>query len=289
MSGIYLQIVIFVGISSISALGLHVVTGLAGQFSLAQAAFSGIGAYAAALISLKTGAPFPVALLAGIVTAAVISFIVGWPSLRLRGDYLAIATLGFGEVFRVTLLNMEFTNRALGLHGIPKETTFAWVYISLAVCMLITWLLTNSRYGRALASVRDDESVAESFGTKISKYKLLAFVISGAFAGLSGGLYAHFIQYVNPADFGVMKSVEVLLYIIIGGLGSLPGVVLGTALLTGLPEVLRGFSQYRMLIYGVFLVILMIYRPQGILGRSNNPILLRLLKRIKLPQRGERS
>jgi len=280
VQGYYIQILIFIGINSISALGLHVVTGLTGQFSLAQAAFSGIGAYAAALMSLKAGAPFPLALFVGIVIAAFVSLIVGWPSLRLRGDYLAIATLGFGEVFRVIMLNSEFTGKALGIHGVPKETNFAWTYISLAVCVGIVYLLTKSRIGRALMTVRDDEAVAEAFGTKLSKYKLLAFVLSGAFAGLSGGLYVHFLLYVNPADFGVMKSVEVLLYIIIGGLGSIPGVIVGTALLTGLPELLRGFAQYRMLVYGLLLVILMIYRPQGILGSSDSPGIRRLLGRL---------
>jgi len=281
MEGYIVQILTMIGIFSISAIGLHIVTGLAGQFSLAQAAFSGIGAYASALISLKTGFPFPIALIVGIVAASLISLIVGWPSLRLRGDYLAITTLGFGEVFRVFLLNFKYTNKALGLHGIPKETTLLWTYSLLALCIIFTWLITKSRIGRNLIAINNDEVVAESFGIKLSKYKLLAFVLSGAFAGLSGGLYAHNILYVNPQDFGFMRSVDILLYIIIGGLGSLPGAVVGTALLLGLPELLRGFSQYRMLFYGLILIILMIYRPQGILGKSNSSIIQSISRRFK--------
>jgi len=274
------QILTIIGINSISALGLHVVTGLTGQFSLAQAAFSGIGAYASALISLKTGLPFPIALIVGIIAASLIAVIVGWPSLRLRGDYLAITTLGFGEVFRVFLLNFEFTNKALGLHGIPRETNLFITYFLLAICIIITWIMTKSRIGRNMITISNDEAVAESFGIKLSKYKLLAFTISGAFAGLSGGLYAHNILYVNPSDFGFMKSVDVLLYIIIGGLGSLPGAILGSALLTGLPELLRGFSQYRMLVYGCVLIFLMIYRPQGIMGKSDSSISKLIRKKL---------
>lgn len=266
MNDYLLQILIFVGINIISAVGLHIITGLTGQFSLAHASFAGIGAYTAALLTMRLDVWFPLALLAGLCLAAVAAVIIGYPSLRLRGDYLAIATLAFGEVFRVALLNFEFANRALGLHGIRKMTTIWWVLGVMVIVLVLTILLTRSRIGRALIAIREDEIAAQSFGANLGRYKLLAFVLGGAFAGVAGGLYAHFLLYVNPQDFGIMKSVEVLLFLIIGGLGTLPGVIVGTALLTGLPEILRPFAQYRMVVYGIALVFMMIYRPQGIVG-----------------------
>jgi len=281
MSNVAQHIIIITCINIVSALGLHVITGLTGQFSLAHATFAGIGAYTSALLNMRFGIPFPLALLAGIILAGLAAIIVGYPSLRLRGDYLAIATLAFGEVFRVSMLNFKFTNGALGIHGIKLMTNIYWSFGAVIVCIFLTYMLTKSRIGRILIAIREDEVVAESFGAHLGRYKVFTFVVGGCFAGLSGGLYAHYLLFVNPTDFGVMKSVEVLLFLIIGGLGTIPGVLLGTILLTGLPELLRPFAQYRMLAYGIGLVLIMIYRPAGLLGNVNfNNLLNRSLQRL---------
>ncbi|MEN6434542.1 MAG: branched-chain amino acid ABC transporter permease [Anaerolineaceae bacterium] len=288
MDALTQHILIIIGINVISALGLHIITGLTGQFSLAHATFAGIGAYTSALLTLNSNVPFPVALLAGVVLAGIASALVGYPSLRLRGDYLAIATLGFGEVFRVSMLNFKFTNGALGLHGILQMTNLYWVAGGVAICIFLTYMMTKSRTGRILTAIREDELIAESFGVNLGKYKVFAFVMGGCFAGLAGGFYAHYLLFVNPTDFGVMKSVDILLYIIIGGLGTIPGVLVGTALLTGLPELLRPFAQYRMLAYGIGLVLIMVYRPSGLLGSVDSGSVLykayqRIRKTLKIP------
>lgn len=267
-----LQILVNIGIAIILALGLNVITGLTGQLSLGHAAFMSVGAFASALITIKTGLPFSLNLiLAGSVTA-IVGVLIGYPILRLTGDYLAICTLGFAEIVKVVFLNLEVTNKALGLTVPPAKTTIpmpviVWLCAILAI-MAISFL-QNSRFGRALKAIRDDEIAAESMGINLTRYKLNSFALGTFLAGVGGALYAHFLSYINPSDFSFLKSVDILSMIVLGGLGSVPGAVIGASVLAAAPEFLRFMSQYRMLVYGALLVFLMVFRPNGLLGGVN--------------------
>ena len=263
------RIIINIGIYIIMALGLNLITGVAGQLSLGHAAFMSIGAYASSMLTMKLGLPFGFALLGGAFTAAVFGIILGFPTLRLSGDYLAMATLGFAEIVRVILINMEVTGGALGLSPIPQKTTFLSVLILVILVVFAMARLENSRFGRALLAIREDEIAAESMGVHTLHYKIMAFAAGSFCAGLGGSLYAHFITYINPVDFGFSKSIEILNMVVLGGMGSIPGTIIGSVVLTVAPEFLRFVEQYRMLFYGALLVIMMIFRPNGLLGGVN--------------------
>jgi len=264
-----MQILVNIGIGIILALGLNIITGLTGQLSLGHAAFMSVGAFAGALLTIKTGMPFSLTiLLSGLITAAVAAAI-GWPILRLTGDYLAICTLGFAEIVKVVFLNLEITNKALGLTvPTPKTALSMPVIVLIVVCLTIiaSAFIQNSRFGRALKAIRDDEIAAESMGINIARYKVQSFAVSAFMAGTGGCLYGHFLGYINPSDFGFLKSIDMLSMIVLGGLGSIPGAVFGASLLSAAPEFLRFMSQYRMLVYGALLVFLMVFRPNGLLG-----------------------
>jgi branched-chain amino acid transport system permease protein len=275
-----LRILISIGIYIIMALGLNLITGVTGQLSLGHAAFMSIGAYASALVSMQTGLPFGLALLSGALAAGIFGIILGFPTLRLSGDYLAVATLGFGEIVRVVLVNMEITGGALGLSPIPTKTNVWLTWILVMVVVLAMYRIENSRFGRALLAIREDEIAAEAMGIHTTRYKIMAFAIGAICAGLGGALYAHFITYINPIDFGFMKSIEILNMVVLGGMGSIPGTVLGAVVLTVAPETLRFVDQYRMLFYGALLVMMMIFRPNGLLGGVNFTRLV--LKTFKL-------
>lgn len=264
-----LRIFISVGIYIIIALGLNLITGVTGQLSMGHAAFMSLGAYSSALLSMNLGAPFAVSLLVGGLTAAFFGVLLGFPTLRLSGDYLAVATIGFAEIVRVVLVNMKITGGALGLSPIPIKTNLWNVYLLVFLVILAMYRIENSRFGRALLAIREDEIAAEAMGINIARYKILAFAIGTFCAGLGGALYAHFITYINPIDFGFMKSVEILNMVVLGGMGSIPGTVLGATILTVAPETLRFVNDYRMLFYGALLVIMMIFRPNGLLGGVN--------------------
>ncbi len=273
LSPYYYQIVIVICINVILALSLNLVTGFAGQLSLGHAAFMGIGAYTSGILTSGLGAPFAVALLAGGVSSAACGLLIGLPTLRLKGDYLAIATLGFGEIIRVTILNMKITGGAFGLRGIPKFTNLP-IALGLAVlAYLVSKRLSRSRFGRALVAIREDEVAAQAMGIDTTRHKVIAFIIGASWAGIAGGLFAHWFRYLNPSSFTFVKSVEILSMVVLGGMGSLGGSVLGAAVLTYAPEFLRSVSpfvsQYRMLFYGALLVIMMLVRPQGLLGRAS--------------------
>lgn len=262
----YLRIIMFIGINIIMALGLNLITGITGQLSLGHAAFMSIGAYASAVLTLKLGYSFPIALVFGALTSAFFGIVIGFPTLRLSGDYLAIATLGFGEIVKVMLLNMKITGGALGLSPIPSETNLTLVVILAALTIWIMARIQDSRFGRGLLAIREDEIAAESMGINTTAYKIQAFAIGSFFAGLGGGLYAHYIQFISPNDFGFLKSIDLLSMLVLGGMGSIPGTVIGAIVLTSAPEMLRFVAEYRMLIYGVLLVVMMIFRPNGLLG-----------------------
>mgnify|MGYP000937859165 CR=1 FL=1 len=266
------QILVTIGIGVILALGLTIVTGLTGQLSLGHAAFMSIGAFTSALLTIHTPLPFTLNLLLSGIFTAFVAALIGWPILRLSGDYLAICTLGFAEIVKVVFLNLDITNRALGL-TVPHPSTAlplpALVWTVAVIMLTATSFIASSRLGRAFKAIRDDETAAGSTGINPTLYKVQAFAIGGFMAGVGGGLYAHFISYINPSDFGFMKSVDILSMVVLGGLGSVPGAFLGAIVLAAAPELLRFMAQYRMLVYGILLVLLMIFRPNGLLGGIN--------------------
>jgi branched-chain amino acid transport system permease protein len=293
------QIIVLCGINIILAVSLNLINGFTGQFSIGHAGFMAIGAYGSAMFTLRVGvhwaagltaagAPEPiaqgvallVALVLGGLLAAVAGYLVGLPSLRLRGDYLAIVTLGFGEIIRVLILNVDAVGGARGLPGIPGWVNFFWVGIGVAGVIFLSRHLAMSTHGRALFAIRDDEVAAEALGVDTTSYKVLAFVMGSFFAGVAGGLFAHFLSYLNPNSFTFLKSIEVIAMVVLGGMGSISGAVLAAIILTLMPEVLRPVKDYRMVIYSLMLIILMITRPGGLLG-SREISLSWLLKRLR--------
>lgn len=283
----YLDIFLNIGINVILAVSLNVVNGHTGQFSLGHAGFMAVGAYTSACVTLYLGpafaasvggsslwfheALFVAALLMGGAMAALSGLLVGMPSLRLRGDYLAIVTLGFNEIIRVVLQNTEFVGGARGLSGIADYTTFFWTFSAAALCIYVVANLVDSTYGRGFLAVRDDEIAAEAMGINSTRYKVMAFVLGAFFAGVAGALYAHFRRYIAPEGFNFLKSVDIVVMVILGGMGSTGGVVVAAILLTVLNEFLREFEQYRMVVFSLLLIVLMILRPQGLIGSMKWP------------------
>jgi len=264
-----LTILTYMAINTILALGLNLITGITGQLNLGHAAFMSIGAYTGALLTMKMNMPFGISILAAGIMAALIGVLIGYPILRLTGDYFAITTLGFAEIVRVLFNGMEFTNGAIGISGIPRHTNFsiAWS-IAVLVIILMVWL-NNSRNGRSYMAIRDNEIAAESMGINTSLFKIQSFAVGSFMGGVGGALLAHQISFIKPDMFGFMKSIELLMMVVMGGLGSIPGTILGASLLTMAPEALRVFADYKYLIYGSLLVVMMIFRPNGILGGVN--------------------
>jgi branched-chain amino acid transport system permease protein len=269
----YLGIIIDVGINIILAVSLNLINGHTGQFSLGHAGFMAVGGYMAAKITLVWGPSLPpaaqpflfaIALLIGGVVAAAAGLAVGVPSLRLRGDYLAIVTLGFGEIIRVIFQTSEFFGAATGLTGITKLTNFGWSWALAAVTVYVVTTIVNSTYGRGFIAVHDDEIAASAMGINPVRYKVTAFVIGAFFAGLAGGLYAHQKLVLKPDGFDFVKSIEIVVMVILGGMGRTAGVVLAAIILTILPELLRGVAEYRMIIYSLLIIGLMLTRPQGL-------------------------
>ncbi|HEX5707571.1 MAG TPA: branched-chain amino acid ABC transporter permease [Pyrinomonadaceae bacterium] len=275
------RIVMLSGINITLAVSLNLINGFTGQFSIGHAGFMAVGAYSSAYFSINYGTKIAeslgdgtigwlVALLAatllGALVAGVAGFAVGVPSLRLKGDYLAIVTLGFGQIIVVLLNNIEAIGGARGYSGIPIVKSFFWIFLIAVLTIVIVHNIVQSAFGRALVSIREDELASEAMGVNTTRYKVMAFVISSALAGAGGVLLAHFDGYLNPKSFEFIKSFEILIMIILGGLGSIIGSIIGAIVLTVLPEALRGFAEYRMVIYSLLLIILMITRPQGLLG-----------------------
>ncbi len=275
----HLDVAVGVGIAVILAVSLNLVNGFTGQFSLGHAGFMSVGAYLSASVTMFLGpkllgedggsawqqqALFLGALIAGGVSAAFTGLLVGIPSLRLRGDYLAIVTLGFGEIIRVVFQNCEPLGGALGLNGIPAYTTIFWVLAAAAVTIFTIHCLVHSTYGRGFLATHDDEIAAEAVGLNTTRYKIVAFVVGAFFAGVAGGLYGHFKQTISATGFDFTKSIEIVVMVILGGMGNTIGVILAAVLLTLLPELLREFSDYRMIVYSLLLVVLMLVRPEGL-------------------------
>lgn len=268
----YQSILMFIFINIILAASLNLTTGFLGQIALGHAGFMSIGAYTGALFSIYvTQIPenprFLISLLVGGVFAAFFGLLVGVPALRLKGDYLAIITLGFGEIIRSIIENLSITGGAQGLKGIPKLARLNTVYIVMVICVAIMFTFVRSRHGRAITAIREDDIASEASGINNTYYKVLAFVIAAFFAGVAGAIYGQYLTVLGAANFNFNKSIDILVMVVLGGMGSLTGSIVAAIGLTALPELLRSFSDYRMVIYSVVLVVVMIFKPSGLLGR----------------------
>lgn len=277
-------IIITIGIAVIMAVSLNLTTGLLGQLALGHAGFMSIGAYTAALITkAMSGTSFvislPIGLIAGGLLAALFGLIIGMPALRLKGDYLAIITLGFGEIIRVIIENLSITGGAGGLSRITRMSRafssdtnlsgaiqFSIVFWVMVIIIASIYTLGRSRHGRAIISIRENEVAAEATGIPTTYYKLFAFTLAAFFAGIAGGLYAHQIGMLSPKTFGFNKSIEYLVMVVLGGMGSITGSIISSAVLVALPEFLRGFSEWRLVIYSTLLIVMMLFRPSGLMG-----------------------
>ena len=263
-----MQIISLVNINIILVVSLNLINGFTGQFSIGHAGFFGVGAYLSAYLTKSIGVPYFLALLCAAAAAALIGIAIGLPALRLRGDYLAIATLGFGEIIRIIILNIPSVGGARGFSGIPNYTSFGLTYLLAIITVVVIKNFIQSKHGRACVAIREDEIASESLGINTTYYKVVAFAIGALFAGLAGGLFVHYMQYISPTtgQIGFLKSIDILIMLVFGGLGSITGSIVAAIVLTLLPELLRGFAEYRMIIYPIILIIMMIFRPSGLLG-----------------------
>jgi branched-chain amino acid transport system permease protein len=280
----YIQLTaLYIIINAILAMSLNLVNGFTGQFSLGHAGFMAIGAYGSAYLSTQVDffsqSLGPIGILAttvaGGIFAAMAGYLVGLPSLRLKGDYLAIVTLGFGEIIRVALLNMNSLGGPRGISGIPSLPSFMMTYLYAAawavICFFVIWRLVQSSHGRSFLSVREDEIAAESIGINTTSTKVRAFVLSSFFAGVAGALFAHITNFISPSSFGFLLSVNAVIMVVLGGMGSMTGSIVAAVFITVMPEALRSLQQLtgvdlRMVIYALLLILVMILRPQGLFG-----------------------
>lgn len=294
----WVEVLNLTGISIILAVSLNLITGFTGQFSIGHAGFMAVGAYASVFMTVYYSQPaeqwltslvgatvaqavvFLGVIIFGALVAALAGLVVGIPSLRLRGDYLAIVTLGFAEIIRIIILNIDRVGGATGFRGavapwsgrpiIPLYADFIWIGGFAVITIVVVYNIVNSDVGRALISIREDELAAEAMGINTTRYKVLAFVISSAFAGIAGALFGHFRQFLHTNDFQFIRSIEIIIMIVLGGLGSITGSVLGAVVITILPELLRKLPgdlySYRLVIYSALLILIMLTRPQGVMG-----------------------
>jgi branched-chain amino acid transport system permease protein len=308
----YAEILALTGIAVILAVSLNLITGFTGQFSIGHAGFMAVGAYASVFITVyfSQGAEtwltslvgatvaqslvFLGVIIFGALVAALAGLVVGIPSLRLRGDYLAIVTLGFAEIIRIIILNIDRVGGATGFRGavapwegraiIPPYANFTWIGAFAIITIVVVYNIVNSDVGRALISIREDELAAEAMGVNTTRYKVISFVISSAFAGVAGALFGHFRQFLHTNDFQFIRSIEIIIMIVLGGMGSITGAVLGAIVITILPELLRKLPgdlySYRLVIYSALLILIMLTRPQGVMGAKEFG-----LSWLKRPQR----
>ena len=272
--------VILILINIIMAVSLNLINGLTGQFSIGHAGFMAVGAYTSAIITVKLGMDFPIALIVATVSAAFLGFLIGMPTLRLNGDYLAIATLGLGEIIRIAILNIDYVGGASGFMGIPRLTTFPIAFWIMVFVVYFIKNFKNSADGRACLAIRENEIAAETMGINTTKYKVMAFTIGAGFAGTAGALFSHYYYIAHPASFTFMRSFDVLTMVVLGGLGSISGSISGAVLLTAISAALADYPEWRMVIYSIVLIVLMLNRPQGIFG--NKELSLKMFQSIKL-------
>lgn len=256
-----IQVCIFIILST----SLNLINGITGQFSIGHAGFMAIGAYMAAIVVVKFQGPLMLALLAGALVSALAGFLIGLPTLRLKGDYLAIATLGFGEIVRIIFLNMEYVGGASGF-SVPKTVTWTWAFWLMVISVIIIRNFIYSTHGRACISIRENEIAADVMGINTTKYKIMAFTIGAFFAGLAGGIYANYLYIIQPLTFSFLKSFDILVMVVLGGLGSLTGSILGAVVMTVVSAALSGWPEWRLVITAILLIVMMIFRPKGLLG-----------------------
>ena len=300
MSNYYFDILMLAGINIILAVSLNLVNGFTGQFSMGHAGFMSVGGYLSAFITTELVATNPqlmensvaatlifvTSLILGGLAATAVGYIVGLPSLRLRGDYLAIVTLGFGEIIRVIFLNTEAVGGARGLSGINQYTSFGWIFTFVILTIFSVWRIVHSGHGRVLLSIREDEIAATAMGVNTTQGKVRAFAMGAFFAGIAGGLFAHNLGTINPQIFDFNRSFEVIIMVVLGGMGSISGSVVAAILLTVLKEALRPLQNYtgvdlRMVIYALVLILMMLARPKGIFGTSELGDLIKPKSRAK--------
>ena len=273
----YAGIITLVGINIILAVSLNMATGYLGQLPLGHAGFMAVGAYASAIFMTRTAldpsVAMPFGLLIGGIVAAIFGVLIGIPALRLKGDYLAIITLGFGEIIRIILLNIDdvlgfkLTFGAASLKGIPETSSFFYTFLCVGITCFAIHTLMKSRHGRAILSIRENEIAADSCGINLTYYKVMGFVVSAFFAGVAGALYSGYLGILNPSNFTFMKSIEILVFVVLGGMGSMIGSVFSAGVLTVLPELLRNFAEWRMIAYAVLLILVMVFKPSGLMGQ----------------------
>ena len=263
-------LLIVICVNIMLAVSLNLSAGFLGQLVLGHAAFMSVGAYAAAIFSIQLGVSSPwgmiPSLLVGGIVAALFGVAIGIPALRLRGDYIAIITLGFGQIVQSIVLNMNITGGPMGLMGIPRTTNLTVAFLAMVITVVALTTLVRSRHGRAMIAIRENEIAAESSGINTTYYKIFGFTVSAFFAGIAGGVLAHHIGILMPQDIGFERSIELLVIVVLGGMGSFTGAIIAAIVLTLLPELLRDFAMYRMLLYSIILIAMMIYRPQGLMG-----------------------
>lgn len=253
-------------VNVIMAASLNLINGYTGQFSIGHAGFMAVGSYVGVVATTNLHLPFIAALLLGAICAGILGFLIGLPTLRLRGDYLAIATLGLGEIIRIIIMNIEYVGGAAGFKGIPHLTNFAWVYFAMLATLFFVKNFVNSSHGRACIAIRENEIAAEAMGVNTTKYKVMAFTIGAAFAGIAGGLFAHQFYLISPNSFTFLASFNYLIMVVLGGMGSITGSIAGAFVVTFLSAALASFPEARMIIYALALILLMFYRPQGLFG-----------------------
>ena len=308
------RLLVFIAINIILATSLNLINGFTGQFSIGHAGFMAVGAYASAYFTVTYGRAIEaslsgfgetaassvvllIAIVIGALVAAIMGLIVGIPSLRLKGDYLAIVTLGFAEIIRIVILNIDAVGGATG-YTVPGYANFLWVGVFAVITVLVIQNIVKSDMGRALVSIREDELAAEAMGVNTTRYKVTSFVIGSAFAGIAGVLFAHYNKFLSTNDFQFIKSFEIIIMIVIGGMGSMTGAILGAIIVTLLPELLRQlpdiqigastfrFADLRLVIFALILILTMILRPQGILGTMEVGQFFKRFRRADKPTGG---
>lgn len=260
--------IILACINIILAVSLNLINGYTGQFSIGHAGFMAVGAYTSAIITVKLGLPFELGLLVATISAGVLGFLIGLPTLRLSGDYLAIATLGLGEIIRVCILNIEYVGGASGLMGIPRMTTFTYAFWLMIAIVFFIKNFKNSAHGRCCLAIRENEIAADTMGINVTKYKVMAFTLGAGFAGTAGALFSHYFFLAHPSSFTFMRSFDILIMVVLGGLGSMTGSITGAVLLTIISAYLSDYPEWRMIIYSITLIGLMLYHPQGLFGNK---------------------
>ncbi len=289
MTGYYEGLIILVGINIIAVIGVSILTGFTRLFSFGHGGFMAIGAYTGAILSVELNMPLAVSIIGGMVVSGAVAFLLGKITLGLKGDYFLIATLGFGESIRILIENLQgLTGGARGYSGIPLKTDLFVIIVCVILAVMLAWNFLHSKYGRFFKAIREQEIAADAIGIDTARYKNMSFVVSAMFAAWAGVLFAHYFSFIVPIMFNLVKSSEMTITVVIGGLGSLTGSIVATTLLTLLPELARAAAEYRMLAYGVAVVLIITLRPSGLLGYKEFSFrkLFRWIKGLFTKQKG---